>query len=79
MDINWDEVTHPFLPDRRNQKWITHGTVDMTENEDGTYTVTNETVKVSATAPSMEEAMSKLNAEVQKEIQSGKAFIGRSY
>lgn len=79
MDINWDEVTHPFLPDRRNQKWITHGTVDMNENEDGSYTVTNETVNVSASGGSLEEAMSKLNQAVQKELQSGKAFTGRSY
>lgn len=77
MEIDWNEVSQPFQYDRSNEHWVTNGAVDMTENEDGSYTVTNETVGISVTAPSLEEAMSTLNNQVRKALNKSDAFRGR--
>lgn len=77
-EIDWSKVTQPFKRDRRGERWITHGTINVKTLEDGRVEVTNETLNVTATANSFEEALSECNNKVQEEFTSGKAFIGRS-
>jgi len=76
-DIDWSKVTHPFLPNRANEKWITSGNIDVQTAENGDVTVTNESINVSVTAPTFDEAILKLNNKVTEELKSGKPFEGR--
>lgn len=76
-DIDWSQVTHPFLPNRSKERWITDGLIDVKTADDGKVTLTNESVNVSVTADSFDEAIGKLNNKVQEEIQSGRVFVGR--
>lgn len=78
-EIDWSKVTHPFLPNRSKERWTTHGTIDVKTLENGHIQVTNETVNVSATAPTFEQALNLCNNKVHEELQSGKAFTGRGY
>lgn len=78
-EINWEDVSQPFQYNRSQENWVTNGVVDIQENDDNTYTVTNETVGLSASAPTLEEALSKLTGAVRESVMSGKAFIGRGY
>jgi hypothetical protein len=76
--INGMEVTHPFLPNRTNQRWTTIGSIDVKNLEDGKVQVTNETVNVTVTADTFDEAIGQLNNKVQEVLRDGSAFIGRS-
>lgn len=77
-DINWDEVTHPFLPNRSRERWVTDGQIEVKNNEDGSVEVTNQTVNITVKADTFEEAIGELNNKVYEELKSGKAFVGRS-
>jgi hypothetical protein len=72
------EVTHPFLPNRSKERWVTQGTLDVKNLEDGKVQVTNESVNISVTADTFDEAVTSLNIKVQEAIRDGSAFIGRS-
>jgi len=77
-EIDWSRVYQPFLPDRKNERWITHGQIDVNNLEDGSVEVTNQTLNITVKADSFEDAIGKLNNKVSEEMKSGKAFIGRS-
>jgi hypothetical protein len=76
--INGMEVTHPFLPNRSKERWTTIGTIDIKNLENGKIQVTNETVNISATADTFEEALQEVNNKVQTELNNGNVFLGRS-